>query len=76
MFGLILINNVDECELKMHRLFSRERVNNRKNSFDVDLRFIITSIRMNLAQDIINDNFPNIEDTIFIGYQIKNYLVL
>ena len=59
--GHVLVNNVDECELKMHRLFSRERVNNRKEFFDVDLRSIITSIRMNLAQDIINDNLPNIE---------------
>ena len=56
--GYVLVNNVDECERKIHKLFLNHRINNRREFFNIDKRKVFTRIRVDLEQEIINDHLP------------------
>lgn len=66
--GYVLVNNVDECELIMHRIFAKERINKRREFFEVELKQIIFQMKSALAANMIQDHLPTIYEEGRITY--------
>ena len=57
--GHVVVSNVDECERLVHQNLSNERINQRREFFNIDLDKAIKTIRLTLRNNIINDYLPN-----------------
>ena len=58
--GYVLVDDVDECERKLHEKFSHYRVQNNREFFRLSLREIIFEINNIIADKIIRNNLPQI----------------
>ena len=58
--GHVLVDDVDECERKLHECFSHCRVQNNREFFRLSLREIILQINDVIADKIIRNNLPQI----------------
>jgi len=58
--GHVLVDDVDECERKLHESFSHCRVQNNREFFRLSLREIILQINDVIADKIIRNNLPQI----------------
>tara|TARA_B100000963_G_scaffold272899_1_gene241077 strand:+ start:136 stop:1029 length:894 start_codon:yes stop_codon:yes gene_type:complete len=72
--GYVLVNDVDKCERKIHKLFSNHRINNRREFFNIDIRKIITRIRIDLEQEIINYHLPIEHNQNFSNKELFNLI--
>ena len=71
--GHVLVDDVEECERKLHEKFSDCRVQNNREFFRVPLREIIFQFNDIIADKIIRNNLPPItnQPTITLDYFLK-----
>jgi len=71
--GYVLVDDVDQCERKLHESFSNFRVQNNREFFRLSLREIILQINDVIADKIIRNNLPTIfnDRDITLDYFLK-----
>ena len=55
--GYVLVSEVDECERLVHQILDDERINDRREFFEINLSKAIKVIRQTLRSNIIEDFF-------------------
>ena len=70
--GYVVVSDVDECERLVHQNLSNERINQRREFFNISLDKAIKAIRITLRNNIINDYLPDINTQNLVSLELGN----